>query len=91
MNNNNQTFHELERVIRLNPEDPIGYINRGSYYFWQVEYEKAIADHSEAIRLDLPEEASSYRSRGDVYYQIDEYDKAIADYDEVIRLDFLCT
>ena len=86
MNNNNQTFHELEKVIRLKSEDPIGYINRGSYYFWRVEYEKAIADYSKAINLN-PENTEIYMIRVETYHIIGDFDKAIADCDEVIRLD----
>ena len=31
MDNNNQTLHELEEAIRLNPEDAVGYINRAAH------------------------------------------------------------
>ena len=49
------------------------------------EYDKAIADYGEAIRLD-PKDAFAYNSRGLAWYSKKEYDKAIADYDEAIRL-----
>ena len=50
------------------------------------EYDKAIADYTEAIRLD-PKYARAYNNRGDAWYGKKEYDKAIADYTEAIRLD----
>jgi len=50
------------------------------------EYERAIADFSEAIRLD-PKNANAYRVRGFTYFFKCDYDSAIADYTEAIRLD----
>ena len=52
----------------------------------QKEYDKAIADYNEAIRLD-PKDASTLYSRGYAWDAKKEYDKAIADYNEAIRLD----
>ena len=49
------------------------------------EYDKAIADYTEAIRLD-PKNARAYTNRGGLGRQ-EEYDKAIADFTEAIRLD----
>jgi tetratricopeptide (TPR) repeat protein len=49
-------------------------------------YSKAIADFTEAIRLD-PENDDGYFHRGMTYHAQDEYAKAIADYTEAIRLD----
>jgi tetratricopeptide (TPR) repeat protein len=55
---------------------------------WRVkkEYDKAIADYDEAIRLD-PKYAIAFNNRGSAWLIKKEYDKAIADYDEAIRLD----
>ena len=50
------------------------------------EYDKAIADLNEAIRLD-PEDAHAYSNRGKARLSANEYDKAIADCNEAIRLD----
>jgi tetratricopeptide (TPR) repeat protein len=50
------------------------------------ESDKAIADYTEAIRLD-PKLAMAYCNRGVAYGSKGEYDKAIADCTEAIRLD----
>ena len=50
------------------------------------QHEKAIADYSEAIRLD-PKDASSCSNRGVSWAKKGQQDKAIADYSEAIRLD----
>jgi tetratricopeptide (TPR) repeat protein len=50
------------------------------------EYEKAISDFTEAIRLD-PKLVGAYFDRGSVYWMTGETDKAISDCTEAIRLD----
>ena len=50
------------------------------------DYDKAIADFTEAIRLN-PKIAKAYNNRGLAYENKGDYDKAIADCTEAIRLD----
>ena len=50
------------------------------------DYEKAIADYDESIRLG-PSKGLAYLNRGLAWFHKDECDKAIADYTEAIRLD----
>jgi tetratricopeptide (TPR) repeat protein len=64
----------------------VGYNQRGEVYYKKGEYDKAIADLNEVIRLD-PEWAAGYNNRGVVYRERGEYDKAIADLTEAIRRD----
>jgi tetratricopeptide (TPR) repeat protein len=45
----------------------------------------AIADYTEAIRLN-PKDDSAFYFRGEAYRQKADYDRAIADYTEAIRL-----
>jgi tetratricopeptide (TPR) repeat protein len=61
------------------------YLNRGNVYDLINEYQKAIADYTEAIRLD-PQNANAYNNRGLSYKNLEEYDQAIADVNEAIRL-----
>ena len=62
------------------------YCKRGAAYFDKGEYDKAIADCTEAIRLG-PKHAKFYYNRGNAYGRKGEYDKAITDCTEAIRLD----
>ena len=50
------------------------------------DYNRAIADFNEAIRLD-PKSSLAFRNLGDTYTNIGDHDRAIADYNEAIRLD----
>ena len=60
--------------------------NRGIEYAAKGELDRAMADYSEAIRLD-PKRAKGYLARGVAHYKRQDYDRAITDYDQAIRLD----
>ena len=64
----------------------IAFNNRGSAYDKKNDYDRAIADYNEAIRLD-PSYATALRNRGKVRYKKDDYDGSIADLDKAIRLE----
>jgi tetratricopeptide (TPR) repeat protein len=57
-----------------------------STYAQDVVYDKAIADFTQAIRLD-PNNVVAYRERGFVYGEKGNNDKAIADLTRAIRMD----
>ena len=63
----------------------INYNNRGWAYNDKGDYDRAIADLSEAIRLD-PQLAFAYQNRGMSYIGKRDYNRAIADFSDVIRL-----
>ena len=58
---------------------------RGVDYGEQGDYEKAIEEYDEALRLN-PEYANAYASRGGAYMLLGQYERAIQDFDEAIRL-----
>jgi tetratricopeptide (TPR) repeat protein len=70
------------------------YHNRGSAHYGKGDFDRSIADYSEAVRLD-PKSASFYNKSASVYYNgrgatysdKGDYDRAIADYSEAIRFD----
>jgi tetratricopeptide (TPR) repeat protein len=59
--------------------------NRGVAHKMKGEYDQALEDYGQAIRL-LPNSAVHYNNRGIVYRLKHDYDRAIADYDEAIWL-----
>jgi tetratricopeptide (TPR) repeat protein len=50
------------------------------------DYDRAVADYNEAIRLD-PKSTLAFIGRGDAYTNKGDHDRALADYNEAIRLD----
>jgi tetratricopeptide (TPR) repeat protein len=62
------------------------YFYRGTAYYRKGDYDHAIADFDEAIRL-WPDHAGTYNSRGAACGSKGDYDCAIADFDEAIRLE----
>ncbi len=81
-----KAIREFTEAVRLNPADPLTYLDRGITYKGLKDYDKAIADYGEAIRLD-PQWASAYFSRANLFKARKDYDKALADYGAAIRLD----
>ena len=63
-----------------------------SVYFWRAvgwnkrgQYERVIADATEALRL-TPRDVALFNLRGSAYFDKGEYDIAIADFDDALRL-----
>lgn len=75
----------IEADTETNANLALAYGNRGAAYFKKGQYDKAIQDCSEAIRLQ-PNYASALGNRGSAYYNQGEYDKAIQDYGRAIHL-----
>jgi lipoprotein NlpI len=62
------------------------YYNRGYEYWRKDEYDRAIADYSEAIRLD-PSLTEAYNNRALSLYETGEYNRALPDYEKALQLD----
>jgi len=62
----------------------VPYFIRGNENYSKGDYNRAIADYTEAIRLN-PSYAEAYNNRGVVYYLKRDLDNAIADYSEAIN------
>ena len=63
----------------------INYNSRGEAYHGEGDMDRAIADYTEALRLD-PKYTFAYYNRGDAYRYNGDLDRAIADYTEALRL-----
>jgi len=61
------------------------YTNRGVEYEIKKDFEHAIADHDQAIKID-PKNPAPYNNRGNAYVAKQDYEHAIADFDMAIKL-----
>jgi len=61
------------------------YNNRGNSYYEKGQYDQAISDYSEAIKIN-PADAIAYNNRGLAYYKKGQYDKAISDCTKAIGI-----
>jgi tetratricopeptide (TPR) repeat protein len=66
-------------------EEAEKHFDRAGIYCRVNDYDSAIAEYTEAIRLN-PDYATAFNNRGHVYNRKGDYDHAIADYTEAIRL-----
>ena len=76
-------------VIQSGQEAPeklaTAFDNRGVAYRLRGEYDRALHDYEQAIKLN-PSNANAYNNRGIIFRIKGEYGRAIADYDEAIWL-----
>ena len=59
--------------------------NRGNAYAATADFNRAIADYDQAIRLN-PTMATAFDNRGRAYSEQNQIERAVADFDEAIRL-----
>lgn len=72
---------------RLKPVNlEAAYYDRGRAYHLSGDYDRAIADYDQALRLE-PRDAAVWFNRGLAHYAKGDNDAAIRDYDAAIRLD----
>ncbi|MBI3704001.1 MAG: tetratricopeptide repeat protein [Rhizobiales bacterium] len=62
------------------------FINRGMVYSAKGEYDRAITDYNQAIKLN-PSSSKAYNNRANAYYRKGEYARAIPDYDRALKID----
>lgn len=77
---------DYTRAIDIEPSHAC-YCNRGLCYSKLEDYDSAIRDLSEAIRLVSEPRASLFRSRGYAYLKRKDYQAAIDDFEEALRID----
>jgi tetratricopeptide (TPR) repeat protein len=66
-------------------EESLAAIKRGDALLGKGDYDKAMAEYQEAIRIDV-KSGAGYTGRGNVWFAKNEFDRAISEYDEAIRL-----
>lgn len=67
------------------PSSPEEHTRAGVQHFEEQRVQEAIAEYTEAIRLD-PDYAAAYFNRGQARFTLGSAQEAISDYDDAIRL-----
>ena len=73
-------------TVRKAPDNPRAFDGRGTAYFDKQDYQRAIEDHSAAIRLNA-NYAPAWNGRAIVYNELRRFDDALNDSSEAVRLD----
>ena len=76
---------DCNEAIRINPQEPHAYYNRGNIYLRRNELDRAISEYDQAIRVD-PRKAWAYANRGLAYERKGEKERAIADFRQAYAL-----
>jgi tetratricopeptide (TPR) repeat protein len=77
----------LLKSMQVKPDDAVGYKNRGDYSLKLGEYERAINDYHQAIKINA-NYADAYFNRGNINFDQGDYAAAINDFSQVIKLQF---
>jgi tetratricopeptide (TPR) repeat protein len=77
---------ELEKKIANGQQNAENYYRLGIEYYLKKEYDKAIENLTEAIKLE-PDNAKYYNERGKNYGWLKDFEKAVADHSKAIELE----
>ncbi|MGB0631417.1 MAG: tetratricopeptide repeat protein, partial [Alphaproteobacteria bacterium] len=65
----------------LNPDDASAYFYRGEAYYLKKNYDRALADLGDAIRLNA-NDADSFYLRGVIFTDQEKYTRAVVEFDQ---------
>ncbi|WP_420627761.1 tetratricopeptide repeat protein [Candidatus Leptofilum sp.] len=82
-----QLFNQLEQLVEPTKVEFLSriFVGRGLVYDSLMDYEAALTEYREAIRLN-PQNENAYKNRGIVYNTLGHYKEALTDYEEAIYL-----
>ena len=75
----------LDEGIRVHPNNPLLYLNRGFIEHFLHDYENAMADYNKALAIK-PDFAYAYNNRGALKVSINDINGAFEDYDKALSI-----
>ncbi len=72
----------LEKFSEANP---VARFTRGNHHFANKDYDKAIVDYTETVRIS-PMHHRAFTNRGDIYKERGEFQKALEDYNSALKV-----
>lgn len=81
-----EAFSAFDKAVKLDPNSPNAYANRGNIYRFRKEFGLAIADYSKFLELTAQDDIDVLYARAGTYKDVNEFEKAIADYSKVIEI-----
>jgi serine/threonine protein kinase/TPR repeat protein len=81
-----EALANLNKAIKLEPNDPLNYHTMGSYYVVKKEFSSAIKNYKKSIKLD-PDIYYVHYNLGRVHAYLDHYDDAVKEYKKAINID----
>lgn len=85
LKNNKAAVKDFDQAIKLNPNEPVLFYNRGTAYIQTSDWKKAKKDLDSVIAL-RPDFVNAYLNRGIVYLNLNDTDAALEDFNAGIRL-----
>jgi tetratricopeptide (TPR) repeat protein len=81
-----RALEDFESALAIHPTNEFAFTGRAGVYLEKRDFDRAIADYTQAIHLTDGKVAPFFELRARGYVRKGAYDLAIADYDEAIRL-----
>ncbi len=76
----------LSTMVRVAPNDPRPYFDRGMVRLYFGDLEGAVHDLTDAVRLD-PRNAVAFKNRGNAFMRLEQFQQAAADYSRAVEID----
>ncbi len=73
------------RALKLKPDLPDAFLNRGDAYLRKGDFDLALSDFSKVIEMN-PNNVNAFLNRGDAYLEREDFDLALSDFNKAIEL-----
>lgn len=80
-----EALEKINREILSQPQNPLLYLKRGTYFFDKHQYDKALKDYNRTLKL-VPNSETAFYNRGNTYFQLQKYSLALKDFNQALQL-----